>query len=233
MLQGNYEQAHGRFVKLHRELRIAGPGQGKLPMFVYWYEGLSAAHTGRWDEAVTAFQYLIDQEQARAAKHKDELIRVPLQTNEYRYFLASIQSQAGRQDEAMKLYRAALENDIGLYMAHVQMANMLEQSHRYSEALLERQRAVDADPDDPSLVMDLGVTLGKAGRFPEAEEALRRAQEANPRDARVFFWLGLCQMEQDKRTEAKATFTHFLAVAPSRWEQQIGMANQRLSWLDR
>jgi Flp pilus assembly protein TadD len=79
--------------------------------------------------------------------------------------------------------------------------------------------------------MDLGVTLGKAGRFAEAEEALKRAAEANPRDARVLFWLGLCQTEQHKREEAKASLTRFVAVAPSRWEKQIGMANQRLAGL--
>jgi tetratricopeptide (TPR) repeat protein len=231
MLAGNYDQAYGRFVKLHRERRLAGPGQGKLPRFVYWYQGLSAAHTARWEEAVTAFEYLIGEEKAREAKHQDELIRVPLATNEYRYFLATIQHEAGRPEEALKLYREALENDIGLYMAHVQMANMLEQDHNYSEAITERQRAVDANPDDPSLVMDLGVTLGKAGRFADAEEALQRAEEANPRDARILFWLGLCQMEQHKNEEAKASLTRFLAVAPSRWEKQIGMANQRLASL--
>jgi tetratricopeptide (TPR) repeat protein len=231
MLEGNYEQAHGRFVKLHRERRLAGPGQGKLPRFVYWYEGLSAAHTARWDEAMTAFEYLIGEEKALEAKHSDELIRVPLQTNEYRYFLASIHQGAGRADQALKLYREALENDIGLYMAHVQMANMYEQNRNYAEAITERQRAVDANPDDPSLLMDLGVTLGKAGRFAEAEEALKRAAEANPRDARVLFWLGLCQTEQHKREEAKASLTRFVAVAPSRWEKQIGMANQRLAGL--
>jgi tetratricopeptide (TPR) repeat protein len=231
MLQGDYEQAHGRFVKLHRERRLAGPGQGKLPRFVYWYEGLSAAHTSRWDEAVTAFEYLIDEEKAREEKHKDELIRIPLQTNEYRYFLAHIQHEAGRPGEAMKLFREALEGDIGLYMAHVQMANMYEQDRNYPEAITERQRAIDANPDDASLLMDLGVTLGKAGRYGEAEEALQRAAEANPRDARIAFWLGLCQIEESKPAEAKASLTHFVAVAPSRWQKQIGMANQRLAGL--
>ena len=231
MLQGDYEQAHGRFVKLHRERRLAGPGQGKLPSFVYWYEGLSAAHTSRWDEAVTAFEHLMGEEKAREDKHKDELIRIPLQTNEYRYFLAHLHHAAGRSEEAMKLFREALESDIGLYMAHVQMANMYEQDRKYPEAITERQRAIDANPDDASLLMDLGVTLGKAGRFGEAEEALQRAAEANPRDARIPFWLGLCQMEESKRAEAKASLTHFLAVAPSRWEKQIGMANQRLAGL--
>jgi tetratricopeptide (TPR) repeat protein len=231
MLQGDYERAHGRFVKLHRERRLAGPGQGKLPRFVYWYEGLSAAHTSRWDEAVSAFDYLISEEKAREEKHKDELIRIPLQTNEYRYFLAHLHREAGRPGEAMKLFREALENDIGLYMAHVQMANMYEQDRNYPEAITERQRAIDANPDDASLLMDLGVTLGKAGRYGEAEEALQRAAEANPRDARIPFWLGLCQMEESKPAEAKASLTHFVAVAPSRWEKQIAMANQRLAGL--
>jgi tetratricopeptide (TPR) repeat protein len=231
MLQGNYEQAHGRFVTLHRERRLAGPGQGKLPLFLYWYEGLSNAHTERWDEAVQSFEYLIGQDQQYLAKHDDELIHVPLRTNEYRYFLAHIQHAAGRTWEAMKLFQMALENDIGLYMAHVQMANMLEEERRWPEAIVERQRAIDANPDDASLLLDLGVTLGKAGRFVESEDALQRAAEANPRDARVPFWLGICQMEQNKRDDARATLTRFIAVAPSRWEKQIAMANQRLERL--
>jgi Flp pilus assembly protein TadD len=108
---------------------------------------------------------------------------------------------------------------------------MYEQQRNYPEAITERQRAIDANPDDASLLMDLGVTLGKAGRYGEAEEALQRAAEANPRDARIPFWLGLCQMEESKPAEAKASLTHFVAVAPSRWEKQIAMANQRLAGL--
>ena len=231
MLQGNYEEAHGRFAKMHRERRLAGPGQGKLPQFVYWYEGLSAAHTKRWDEAAKAFEYLIAEEQAREAKQSEELVRVPLQTNEYRYFLADMRHAAGDDDEAMKLFRQTLESDIGLYMAHVQMANIFEEEHLYPEAIAERHRAVDSNPDDPSLLMDLGVTLGKAGRFAEGEAVLQQAQEANPRDARVLFWLGLCQIEQKKQTEAKASLTRFVALAPSRWERQIDMAKQRLAGL--
>jgi Tfp pilus assembly protein PilF len=60
---------------------------------------------------------------------------------------------------------------------------------------------------------------------------LQRAWEANPRDARVPFWTGLCQAEQGKREEAKASFTRFLAMAPARWEKQVQMAKQRLAGL--
>ncbi len=232
MLQGNYEQAYGRFVKLHRERRIGGPGQGKLPLSFHWFEGLAAAHTQRWREASQKFEYLIDESVKEEKKlNEDELIRIPLRTNEYRYFLASITHAAGNTEPAVDLYRKTLENDLGLYMAHVQMANIFEAQRRYPDAIEERKRAVDANPDDASLIMDLGVTIGKSGKFAEAEDVLKQAADANPRDARVLFWAGLCQSEQGKRDEARATFTRFLAIAPSRWDKQIGMAKQRLAGL--
>jgi tetratricopeptide (TPR) repeat protein len=233
MLQGNYEQAYGRFTKLHRERRLAGPGQGKLPISFHWFEGLAAAHTGRWLPAKERFEHLIEESVAEEKKIEEkDLVRIPLRTNEYRYFLANISHAAGETDQALELYRKTLESDLGLYMAHVQMANIYESQRRYPEAVEERKRAVDANPDDPSLLMDLGVTLGKSRQFPEAEEALKKAAEANPLDARVSFWTALCQVEQGKREDARASFTRFLAMAPSRWDKQIAMAKQRLAALE-
>ncbi|HEX7335778.1 MAG TPA: tetratricopeptide repeat protein [Gemmatimonadales bacterium] len=232
MLQGNYEQAYGRFTKLHRERRIEGPGQGKLPVSFHWFEGLAAAHTQRWVPAKQKFEYLIEESIAEEKKMEEkDLVRIPLRTNEYRYFLANVTHAAGHTERALDLYRKTLENDLGLYMAHVQMANIYEAQRRYPEAIEERQRAVNANPDDPSLVLDLGVTVGKSGKFAEAEVLLQQAAEANPRDPRVPFWMGLCQAEQGKRDEAKASFTRFLAMAPARWDKQIGMAKQRLAAL--
>jgi tetratricopeptide (TPR) repeat protein len=231
MLQGDYEKAYGRFAKLHRERRLAGPGQGKLPMSISWFEGLAAAHTQRWPEAKQKFQDLVNESVAFEKKHEDDLVRIPLRTNEYRYFLASVLHAAGETDAALDLYRKTLEADLGLYMAHVQMANIFEAQRRYPDAIEERKRAIDANPDDASLVMDLGVTIGKAGKFAEAEEVLRQAAEANPRDPRVPFWAGLCQAEQGKREEAKVSFTRFLVMAPARWDKQIGVAKQRLAGL--
>lgn len=231
MLQGDYEKAYGRFAKLHRERRIAGPGQEKLPMSVSWFEGLAAAHTQRWDEARRKFEKLIEESVAFEKEHEEDLIRVPLRTNEYRYFLASVQHASGQTDAALDLYRKTLEADLGLYMAHVQMANIFEGQRRYPEAIEERKRAVDANPEDVSLLMDLGVTIGKSGKFAEAEEVLKQAAEANPRDPRIAFWTGICQAEQGKREDARASFTHFLNTAPGRWDRQIALAKQRLAGL--
>jgi tetratricopeptide (TPR) repeat protein len=233
VMEGNYEQAYGRFVRMHRERRLAGPGQPKLPLSFRWFEALAAAHTKRYDEAAESFQMLIDQSIADERKLEEkELVRIPLRTNEYRYFLATVRQAAGQKDKALELFQQVLEADIGLYMAHVQRANIYESDRRYAEALEERQRAINANPDDPSLLTDLGVTLGKSGKWQEAEETLKQAAEANPRDPRPYFWMGLCQVEQGKSAEAKASLTRFVATAPSRWETQINLANQRLARLN-
>jgi tetratricopeptide (TPR) repeat protein len=233
MLAGNYEEAYGRFVRMHRERRLAGPGQPKLPLSFRWFEALAAAHTKRYEEAAESFQLLVDQslELERKLEEK-ELIQIPLKTNEYRYFLATVRQAAGQKEKALELFQGVLEADLGLYMAHVQRANIYEGDRRYAEAVEERHRAINANPDDPSLLTDLGVTLGKAGKLQEAEETLKQAADANPRDPRPLFWMGLCQVEQGKREEAKSSLSRFISAAPSRWEAQINLANQRLARLN-
>jgi Flp pilus assembly protein TadD len=108
---------------------------------------------------------------------------------------------------------------------------MYETARDYPRAVQERVSAVDANPDDPSLLLDLGVTLGKAGMLPQAETRLKLASEANPRDPRAYYWLGLAQMDQGKQAEARATLSRFLELAPSRYERQIAIARERLTRL--
>jgi tetratricopeptide (TPR) repeat protein len=232
MMSGKYEQAWGRFQTYLRERRVAGPGQGELGTSFLWFHGLAAAHTRRYDEATDLFTQLIARsEKLREESEEEDLVRIPLRTNEYRYFLASIHQAAGEREPAIALYREAIESDLGLYMAHVQLANMYEATRNYPEALAERRAAVNANPDDPSLLMDLGVTLGKSGNVEEAQQVLRQAREANPRDPRVPFWLGLACLEAKRPAEAREALTTFLSMAPSRYERQIALAKQRLASL--
>ncbi|MEE8477099.1 MAG: tetratricopeptide repeat protein, partial [Gemmatimonadales bacterium] len=122
--------------------------------------------------------------------------------------------------------------DLGLYMAHVRMAEIYESQRKYPQAIKERRRAVNANPDDSTLLMDLGITLGKAGQFAEAEEYLAQARAANPRHAMMPFWLGLAQMQQQEFDRAKESFSIFLEMAPARYEQQLTMARQNLAKIE-
>jgi tetratricopeptide (TPR) repeat protein len=230
--EGRYEDCHGRFTALIRTIngeRFAD----RIPNSVLWYKGIAAGHLGKYDIAAQHFRTLMgrDLDFEKELEAKGEFSRVPLRTNEYRYTLATILQAAGKEVDAISLYREALAADIGLYMAHVQLAGIYEAEKDFPRAVQERMDAVNANPDDPSLLLDLGVTLGKAGMMPQAETRLQMAADANPRDPRSFFWLGIAQMSQGKKPEAKASFTHFLELAPSRFDRQIAMAKDRLAQL--
>ncbi len=229
LFDGKYAEAYDHFgTEIRRQQK--GEGLDKVPPILLWFRALAAAHSDKFDEAATDLSTLIATTNRLAASDSTPE-DAPLNPNEYRYMLAAIRQRQGKTDEAIQLYQETITNDIGLYMAHVRLAGIYEMAKDYPRAVQERMRAVDANPDDASLLLDLGITLGKAGMMPQAETRLQLAANANPRDPRPWFWLGLAQMEEGKQPEARESFTRFLALAPSRYERQIGMARDRLAQL--
>lgn len=230
--EGRYEDCNGRFAAMIRE--IGGDNHPeRIPSSALWYKGLAAAHVGKYEAAEAHFRMLISRNIAAqtAADAKGQLTRVPMRTNEYRYTLAVILQAAGRSTDAMTLFQQVLNDDIGAYMAHVRIASMFEAQRNYVEAVKSREYAVNANPDDASLLMDLGITLGKAGDMAGAEERLRQALAQNPRDVRPLFWLGVATQAQGKTAEAREAFSRFVATAPARYDRQIAMARERLTQL--
>ncbi len=227
--EGRYQDCHGRFDRLILDINGDRYGE-RIPNSVLWYKGIAAAHIGKLDVAEEHFRMLMKRS-LEAEQQAGELTRVPLRTNEYRYTLATVEAAAGKNGDAFTLFQQVAQQDIGLYMAHVRMANIFEANKDYANAARERQRAIDANPDDPSLVMDLGVTLGKAGQFAEAVDKLNLAIEANPRDVRPLFWLGIAEQQLGDAGKARDAFQHYVDLAPSRYDRQIAMARDRLAQL--
>jgi tetratricopeptide (TPR) repeat protein len=230
--EGKYEDCHGRFAALIREVD-GDRFPERIPPSVHWYKGIAAAHVGKNDIAERHFRTLIglSEEWARKREAKGDLTRVPMETNEYRYTVATILQAAGRSSEAIAMFKEVLNNDIGFYMANVRLANIYEAAKDYPRAVQERLNAANVNPDDASLLTDLGVTLGKAGMMPQAETRLQAAADANPRDTRSLYWLGIAQQELGKTAEARASFTRFVELAPSRYQPQVAMAKDRLARL--
>jgi tetratricopeptide (TPR) repeat protein len=145
--------------------------------------------------------------------------------------LGVLNQRAGRLSDAEHLYRTALVNDIGLYMAHARLAAIAESKGDWPTAAAERRAAVNANPDDPSLLLDLGRTLSAWGDFAAADEALKQAVGANARDSRGWYYLGIVEQQLNKKEEARDAFGRFIALAPSRYARQIADAKQRLAAL--
>lgn len=226
--EGKYAEALDRIERLvglyHRDRR-----DESAPASLLWYRALAAAHVEKYQQAQGDLQELLARSESK--ERSDSLIRIPLRTNEYRYVLAYVRHRGGDPNGAIFLYRQALENDVGLYMAHVRLAEIYEGAQRWDQAGAHRQNAINANPDDASLLVDLGKTLATSGRFGDAVEPLRQATDMNPRDARAYFYLGIVLEQLGKKDDARAALTRFTSLAPSRYERQIAIARQHLAAL--
>src|SRR5689334_21605691 len=114
-------------------------------------------------------------------------------------------------------YQDLVVRDLGLDVAHTRLAEVNEALGQLAQASIERRRAVDADPDDPSLLFALGITLAQAGYLVAADSAFRSSVAANPRETRAYYMLGLVDQQLGARDDARAALATFLAMAPRRY----------------
>jgi Tfp pilus assembly protein PilF len=226
---GRYPRAYERLSRLGKEVFHEDRHPDRVPEYVLWYRALAAAHSVRFAAADSDLTRLL--QRSLNTEHKPELVRVPLRTNEYRFTLGVLKFLSGRVDSAVVLLQESIANDLGLYMAHVYLATIYEQQQQMDAALLERQRAVDASPEDGILLQELGLALYNQGRQAEARDVLNRAIAANPRNAFPHYVLGHSALARGQPAEAKAEFTRFLELAPRRFADYITDAKARLAAL--
>ena len=228
-VRGNYRSAFFNFDSWVTR-REQEKGRDSVPSGLLWFRGLSAGHIGEHQVAIGDFETLLTRgvQAETASIHKGP---IPLMTNDYRYILALLNYRANRYSQALALYEQALGNDVGLFMAHVQMGKIYEERQQWPEAIEHFRGAVATNPDDPTLLLDLGIVLREAGQLAESEATLRDAWRANPRDSRVPYHLGLTLEGAGRTTDAREAFSRFLELAPSRYERQRTDVQQRLSAL--
>jgi tetratricopeptide (TPR) repeat protein len=146
--------------------------------------------------------------------------------------LATMLYLGGRLDQAMPVFKRTLEVDLGLFSSHVQLARIYEAAGLPDSALQERRLALDASPDDPGLLLDLGAACLKTGRFSEAATLLGQAAGLNPRDARVPYLQGIVALRLSQTDEARKAFERFLAIAPRRFAAQMDEVRSQLASLN-
>ena len=160
---GKWDEAYQRFSELLADSNSYRGERSKLFEQILWYHALAGARLANHAEAIADLQRLVVRSETREAS--DTMYRWPLRTNEYRYALAYATQRSGDPNGAVRLYREVLANDLGLYMAHVRVADIYEANAMWDQAIQARRNAVNANPDDPTLVLDLGKTLANASRW--------------------------------------------------------------------
>lgn len=221
---GQYDQAYAWFDRFARLLG-EGTDSARVPGFVYYYRGLAAAHLNDFPTALRDFRIL------HGIKEGDDIGTFGTDPVLDTYVLAWIEAHQGDLEMAVTLYQEALSHDLGLWMAHVQLARIHDDRGEWALAIRERRLAADADPDDPSLLLDLGITLSRAGRPAEADTALAEARVGLPRNYRVPYFQGIVALQMERRQAARDAFQRFLALVPSRYTGQIAEVRSRLDSL--
>lgn len=223
-----WQEAYAAFDTIEaREERNHHPEH--VAALVLWYHAVAAARLERWGAALGDVDQLLQRAQDTTGGPYNRA--TPLGAGDYRYVRAYLHERAGLYDQAVSEYEDLIVRDLGFAAAHTRLADVHEALGQLSEAALERRRAVDADPDDPSLVFALGVTLARAGYLAGADSAFRRAADLNPRETRAYYMLGLVDMQLGARDEAQAALSRFVALAPRRYTDLIADAHERLASL--
>ena len=88
--------------------------------------------------------------------------------------------QTGALDDAVRLYREAIEREPGFMEAHVDLAGVLWRVEDHAGALAHAQRAEALAPGHPYAVRIVGTSLLHLNRLDEAEQQLRRALQLQP-----------------------------------------------------
>lgn len=224
-----YELAYGA-LDMWTQRAFAGKPQDSIPDFLFLYRGLAAGHRRLYNRAIADMQVLLAR--SLEAERADTLLPFPLQTNDYRYVLAVLHQTWGKPADAIRLYEEVIATDLGMYMAHVRLAQIYRGYKMWDKAVAEARRAMETNPDDAAATRDMGVILSEAGRAAEAEDMLSQAAAANPRDPGALYHLGLIQQQLAKTAQARDALARFVAMAPAgRYERELADARQRLSAL--
>lgn len=133
--------------------------------------------------------------------------------------------RAGRLDEALALYDAAIlagERPAG---AFTNIGVILRSRRRFDAAIVAHRRALELAPDDPGILGNLGNALKDAGRFAEAIALKRRVVElGHGRDGEAWHGLGIALRDAGRIDEAAEVFAKALALRPDDPEIRFNLA---------
>jgi tetratricopeptide (TPR) repeat protein len=132
--------------------------------------------------------------------------------------LAMDLQDAGRIDEAMEHYRAAIELNPKHYRAHNNLGLALAARGDLSEATEHYLAALEAKPDFAEAYNNLAVALADHGDYERAVVHLRRAVELEPKMLGAWLNLGRDLEAEGKRQEALETYRKAVSILPAEEE---------------
>jgi len=133
--------------------------------------------------------------------------------------------KAARYDEAMKLYRAALENGIdkGHGRLHSRLGDLLVHVGKKAEAIPEYEESVRINPADVETQANLATAYLEQGRLADAELVLNGIVAIEPDNAAAQNGLGVLAIQRQDGTAARGHFEKAVQLDPDLVEAHLNL----------
>lgn len=231
---GDLKGAAGSARRMVQLLPVSGEGWGQL--------GRVLAEQQLFDEAAAAFrrQYALDAQDVWALQNLAQAL-VKLGNREQaediyrravdikpRFGLAwlglgQLAEQSGQKTEAAACYKRALANPIQRPAELTALARFCAGHGWVDAAVTNYVQAVNLNPADPRLRLELGQALAKLKRYPEAAAQFAECTRLAPEFAEARFLYGLALGRQGKPEEAVAQFQEVVHLRPGLLEARLNL----------
>jgi superkiller protein 3 len=123
-------------------------------------------------------------------------------------------NQTGMYRDLETLWRTTIRKNPAAWMAHHNLAILLEAKRKPAQALVHYNEAVSLNPKHVFAMNNAGLLLVKSGDFVRAERFFRRAIEVDPNMAMAHNNLGIALVRQGRLEEAIQSFLAALNINP-------------------
>ena len=167
-----------------------------------------------WTSSVALWQDSVSKSKRKARPHNN---------------LGVALAAAGRTDEAIEMYRSALQIRPDYALAHYNLGYTLAKNGQFDEGLFHFKVSLRIDPSHKEVYNDLGVVLIMQGRLTEAIAHLQKALQLSPEYATAHNNLGIALGRQNNLAEAIHHYQEALRHDPEYAEahNNLGYALQR------
>ncbi len=153
---------------------------------------------------------LFDQGQALAAEAQ-QLQAAPDSASKREQIQAKYAEAAAAFEQAVPMAK-----DKNLATVLGRAAESYDKARQYDKAVLDYQKAIEANPNDADLHNGLGNVYAEMGKIPEAQAEFQKSAELNPGGAsRAYYNLGAVMYNQGKMDEAADAFQKATQSDPS------------------
>ena len=138
-------------------------------------------------------------ERVRALSIMERAIALEPREAEYRILYGDYLMDAGQSCKAAVSYQASISLIPASSQVYTRMARAYVVCGKVGEALQAHEKAIRANPGDPYLYFNYGVTLGNLGRFSEAKIQWSKALEIDPQFEEARRYLDLAAELENRR----------------------------------